>query len=148
MGGRLTISTQNDQVARDLADKLLLFPRLPWILVNRVGLDVRAKGRAQAFSGSGQDTLGSAKPWPGSRMRYAGAARDMSFVYSTKQSRKNALANIGHPLANIWETTPGKRVVKRRIPFLSVFMSKYRRSGAVESIVAEALENIAKDGAP
>jgi hypothetical protein len=108
----------------------------------------RTQGREAAFSGSGNNTIGEADPWASSRSRYRGEARQSSFIYSTKQTRKNAMANMGHPLANIWEAAPGNRVVKRRIPFLSTFAAKYRRSGTAENIVGEALDNIARDGRP
>lgn len=124
---RIRIEPQSEEVSKDLAQKLLTFPELPILIVYRAAAYFKILGRDVSFSGT-----------PGARVR-TGQSRKTSFMFSLRNTRKNAVASLYSRLANILDNYKNP-AVRRQI--LKLTVDAFRSADVVDDIIGNALRDV------
>jgi len=132
MSSNLVVKKLKDEIGKDLKEKIILFPKLPYILIYKMFQGFTALGRPEVFGKSGTDTLG----------QVSGGTYRKSFRLKMIRNNRFAVGRITNNMASLWEGS--SKTGKQRIPFFSRMVKFYRKGRISEKIIEGVLADIAK----
>ena len=136
MGNRFVVSKVKDEVAQDLARKLLIAPALgPYIIAQISGLANIQVAVPGILSGS----------VPGFGVR-TGETKRRGLKATFKNNKTGFQSNLHTPLFNIF-TSGSKRGIKP-LPLWDTFDARFHASGIAEKVIEDALDDFDKGNLP